>query len=633
VAGLAAARWLEPGARRAARGLARPPADAGSPEPPRWRRRIRAARPGRETRGALSPDLLWPLLSRADRLVVAALTGCWLVAVVAFWAWLLRPEHRTSALGVAVSCLLLGYLSTMPVYFLLAVNRLRGVTPMLDPGPLRVALVTTKAPSEPWDVVRRTLEAMLGQRYPYPYDVWLCDEDPAPQVLDWCVERGIRVSTRRESPEYHRAVWPRRTRCKEGNLAYFYDHWGYRDYDVVAQLDCDHVPAPGYLLEMVRPFVDPVIGYVAAPSICDSNATASWAARGRLFAEASFHGPLQAGHHGIAPVCIGSHYAVRTTALRQVGGIGPELAEDFSTTFLLTSSGWQGAFAHRARANGEGPHTFAAMVVQEFQWSRSLVVLLLGLAPRHLVRMPWRLRARFAFALLYYPLFAVMTGVGLLLPPAAALTGHGWLSVNYLEFLLRWGVASACLLAIHLRLRARGLMRPRDAPVVSWEQWLYVLAKWPYVARGVLAAVAQRIWPRPVRFVVTPKHRDGLEGLAARLVLPYVAISLVASGSALVGQARTSAAVGYVFLCLLAATAYAVVSIAVPALHAREAARQAGVALPVALARTAAAPLTLALLTLVPLTTAVVTYPGYVAGVLGWAPPVDWSRVVRWALP
>ena len=39
----------------------------------------------------------------------------------------------------------------------------------------------------------------------------------------------------------------------------------------------------------------------------------SWAARGRLYAEATLHGPMQAGHSGgYAPSCIGSHYAVRT---------------------------------------------------------------------------------------------------------------------------------------------------------------------------------------------------------------------------------------------------------------------------------------------------------------------------------
>jgi cellulose synthase/poly-beta-1,6-N-acetylglucosamine synthase-like glycosyltransferase len=572
---------------------------------------------GRTTLRPLRPRLLVPLLGAADRVLVATLTIGWLAGLALFWYWLLRPEHRLTLPGLIVNCVLLLYLSVMPSYFLLAVNRLRGVEESLEVPRLRVALVTTKAPSEPWDVAARTLEAMLDQRYPHPYDVWLCDEDPSAEILGWCAERGVKVSTRRNLQEYHRAQWPRRTRCKEGNLAYFYDRWGYRDYDVVAQLDCDHVPASTYLEEMVRPFVDPAIGYVAAPSVCDTNAEESWSARGRLFAEASFHGPLQAGHHGIAPVCIGSHYAVRTSALQQIGGIGPELAEDFSTTFLLTSAGWQGAFAHRAEAHGEGPHTFAAMVTQEFQWARSLVSVLLRLAPRHLRRMPWRMRCRFVFALSYYPLFAMMTGLGLLLPPVAAVSGAGWLSVNYFEFLARWSVLTICLFAIHQLLRARGLLRPARPPVLSWEISLFVLAKWPYVARGVLAAVRQAIRPRPVDFRVTPKVRDGLEPLPARLVLPYLLISTLLSTAAIVGEFSTDTA-GYIFLSLLGATMYAIVSLAVPLLHAREAARTALLPFGFAIRRTAGLPVLLGLLALVPLAAGAAIYPSYAMTVFGW---------------
>ena len=58
------------------------------------------------------------------------------------------------------------------------------------------------------------------------------------------------------------------------------------------------------------------VGYVSAPSICDTNAGESWAARGRLHVEASMHGALQTGYKGgYAPLCIGSHYTVRTRRL------------------------------------------------------------------------------------------------------------------------------------------------------------------------------------------------------------------------------------------------------------------------------------------------------------------------------
>src|SRR5262249_39745257 len=161
-------------------------------------------------------------------------------------------------------------------------NHLREVDPEMAVPRLRVAFVVTRAPSEEWSLARTTLTAMRGQRFPREYDVWLCDEDPTDEILRWCRVNGVRVSTRRGVEDYHRVSWPRRTRCKEGNLTYFYDNWGYDNYDVVAQLDCDHVPSPTYLSETVRPFADPAIGYVAAPSVCDANAAGSWAARGRL---------------------------------------------------------------------------------------------------------------------------------------------------------------------------------------------------------------------------------------------------------------------------------------------------------------------------------------------------------------
>jgi cellulose synthase/poly-beta-1,6-N-acetylglucosamine synthase-like glycosyltransferase len=574
-------------------------------------------RPGRVERTARA-DTFTPILAPRDRIVVALLTAGWFICLVAFWRWWFEPTHRVGWFGLILNSTLLLYLSAQPAFFLLLVNRLRMVRRDIKVPALRVALVVTRAPSEPWAVASATLLAMLGQQYGGRYDVWLCDEDPSEEILRWCAANGVYVSTRRDAPEYHRPIWPRRTRCKEGNLAFFYDNWGYTYYDVVAQLDCDHVPAPTYLAEMVRPFADPAIGYVAAPSVCDTNAAESWAARGRLHREASFHGPFQAGHiAGLAPSCIGSHYAVRTAALREIGGVGPELAEDFSTSFLLTSAGWEGAFALEADARGDGPSTFSAMVTQEFQWSRSLVTVLYDLVPGHLRRLPWRLRIRFLNGLLYYPLLATTTVVGLTLPPIAALTGVPWVSVNYVEFLLRWCSVTSWLLLIIVLLRRRGLLRPVDAPVVSWELWLSTVARWPFIVWGVIAATLQKLRPRPIGFKVTPKGRGGLERLPAALVLPFVAIVVVMSGAAAIGE-RTTAAAGYVLLCLFAAVAYAVTALAICMLHAVETGRSTGVTTRQALRATAMTPFLVSIGTLPLLTLALVQFPAYAVHTFGW---------------
>jgi cellulose synthase (UDP-forming) len=566
----------------------------------------------------MNSDLYVRVLSPGRRDVIAALTLGWGIAFVAFWMWWLQPEHNVGWPGLLLNSVLLFYLSYLPSYFLIAVNRLRQINPALPVPDLPVAFVVTKAPSEPWDVAKKTIQAMLDQDFPHPYDVWLCDEDPSQEVLEWCSQRGVKVSTRRGIPDYHQPQWPRRTRCKEGNLAYFYDTIGYQNYDVVAQLDCDHVPAKNYLAEMVRPFTDPSIGYVAAPSICDTNATTSWSARGRVHKEGTFHGPFQTGHvGGLAPLCIGSHYAARTAALKDIGGIGPELAEDFSTSFLLNSAGWQGTFAQNAEAHGEGPHTFAAKAVQEFQWSRSLVVLLLETLPRHLNRFPWRLRFRFLFALSYYPLLALTTIAGLTLPAIAAVTGVPWVNVNYLEFLARWALISIWLILITYLVRRWGLMRPHDAPVFSWENWLYTLARWPFIARGVLAAVMQKIRPKTVDFKVTPKSRGTFERLDGKLLAPYYGISVLMSAAALMGEA-TTAAYGYVFLCLLAAGSYAVVALAVPLLHAKESAAAAKAPFLTAVKATIATPLTITAAIWAPLLVAVAQFPHYIRPFLGF---------------
>ncbi|GAA2653184.1 glycosyltransferase [Streptomyces aculeolatus] len=557
------------------------------------------------------------VLSRADQAKVATLTAGWLLCLVWFWSWWLQPAHRIGWPGLIVNSVLLMYLTLMPLHFLVPVLRLRRFHPRIDVPRVRTAFVVTRAPSEHWEMARGTLLAMLAQDFPYAYDVWLCDEDPSAEVLRWCAANGVRVSCRRGQADYHRAAWPRRTRCKEGNLAFFYDHWGYRYYDVVSQLDCDHVPHRRYLTEVVRPFADPAVGYVAAPSVCDANAAASWSARGRLHREAMFHGAVQLGHSaGLAPVCIGSHYAVRTRALRDIGGIGPELAEDFSTAFLLNSAGWEGAFAIDAEAHGDGPITFAAMATQEFQWSRSLAVMMMGLVPRHLGRMSGLLRARFLLALSYYPLLALTSTVGLALPPVAAVTGLPWIDVNYFEFLGHFWAMTVWMVLLAVVMRRRGLLRPRDAPVVSWENWLFSLARWPFVVWGVSTAVLQRLRPRTVVFKVTPKRRAGLEPLPLRLVAPHLFVAWVLTAAAITGE-LTGPAAGYVFLCLAGAVSYLLVTLAVAWLHVLETARAAGVRFHRAL-RTAGPPFLAGGLLLLPLTWAISMYPVYLTGVLDW---------------
>ena len=89
---------------------------------------------------------------------------------------------------------------------------------------------------------------------------------------------------------------------------------------------------------------------------------------------------LQAGYSAdFAPLCIGSHYAVRTAALRSIGGLGPELARGLQHHHSDERGGWRGAFAIDAAAHGDGPASVADCLTQEFQWSSSVTRIFLSM--------------------------------------------------------------------------------------------------------------------------------------------------------------------------------------------------------------------------------------------------------------
>jgi len=469
--------------------------------------------------------LLTPIFTGRKRVEYVVGIVLWALALAYFWQWWLISATPNHLAGYILVTALLAWITILPLYFItIFFHAARPTSPLRIPAGSRVAMVVTKAPSEPFEVVAETLRAMLAQDV--PHDTWLADEDPSPATLAWCREHGVYVSTRRGRADYHRQSWPRRTRCKEGNLAFFYDHYGYERYDFVSQLDADHVPEPGYLFNILRPFADPAVGYVSAPSICDRNAHESWSARGRLYVEASMHGSLQAGYNGgFAPVCIGSHYAVRTAALKEIGGLGPELAEDHSTTLFMNAHGWRGVHALDAIAHGDGPRTFADLVTQEFQWSRSLVMILLQYTPKLIGRLPLRLKIQFLFSQLWYPLYAFFLALTFVLPIAILAYGDNFASVTYPAFLMHFMPQSLVILALAFWWRSSETFRPVDGRIFSWEAMLFLLARWPWVLAGTFAAFRDWLTGSFVDFRVTPKGSSEVDPVPLRVIAPYALIS------------------------------------------------------------------------------------------------------------
>jgi len=524
----------------------------------------------RVSSGGQPVPLLEPLLSDDDDRKLRIFVVVWLLSVGFFWSWWLQPEHWVSPWGLFFNSTLLAWANGLVAYlFFFAVRATRPNPVVTAPPDLRVAMIVTKAPSEPWSVLTTTLLAMLDQNTDRRHDVWIADEQPTDESLEWCRRHGVSVSSRFGVEEYHRPDWPRRTRSKEGNLAYFYDMYGYERYDVVVQLDADHVPTPAYLEEMLRPFAHPKVGYVPAPSICDANRSVGWTVTARLYKEASLHGVVQAGcNGGYAPVCIGSHYAVRTSALKAIGGIGPELAEDYSTSLLMQSGGWDGVFAIDAEAHGDGPESFGEMMTQELQWSRSLAIVGARYARGRWRSIPLRARARLAFSLAFYPLFATQMLVGSFFPLLALLLARPWVSVPLSDFWVHILPAVVTAQLATRFLKRRNVLRPTDARLVGWQVIVFTIMRWPMVLWGVVQGTFAGLTKRTVPFKVTPKGTSTARVLPLRFIVPILLVSLTSAFGAVFIDGGPAA--GYKFLCAVTALTYLGAVLLVVALHQRD---------------------------------------------------------------
>ena len=514
--------------------------------------------------------MLTDIWSKKDKFVLNTLVILWLTALSMFFHWWIQYKHVGTSMGFFLTSLVLLWTYGLPAYCFVFILKMK--TP--DKGmeinqQYRIAMIVTKAPSEPLSILQKTLEGMLAQAY--PHDTWVADENPTLEALDWYNKHGVFVSTRKDFIDYHNDTWPRRKKCKEGNLAFFYDHFGYKHYDIVVQMDADHVPYSGYLEHMIRPFTDPKVGYTAAPSICDTNYNTSWASRARGHAEAIFHGPIQCGtNSNWVPICIGSHYAVRTAALKEIGGIGPELAEDYSTTLLMNAHGWKGVWSFDAEAHGLGPNSFKDLIVQDFQWAKSLAILSCTFFPKYLKHLNFRQKVQFLFTQAWYPVSALMWLTSILLILGALITGQPQVIVSFDEFFKQAIRPLLIGYLIYLYVHRKKHLRPNTVPLISWESMFFELVRWPWVFIGCLSAVHNTfIQKKSFNIKVTPKTKPSTDIVSIGIILPYffvIAVFLAAMNYA--GYVDKTA--GYYWFAATMAGLYTVLIVFVILLHIKE---------------------------------------------------------------
>jgi len=509
-------------------------------------------------------------LPKKKRQLLMSLFFAWIGVQGLFWYWWLQPEHAESYFRFLINSSVFVNSTISGFWFFLFALRARKLKAELDPK-LRVAMIVTKAPSEPFEIAKNTLLAFKSQDYPYAYDVWLADEDPDSNTIQWAKENNVNISCRKGIPGYHNVEWPKRAKCKEGNLMYFYDTYGYENYDVVCQFDIDHIPNANYLRTVVKNFSNPKIGYVACPSLNDRGSENSWYGRGRMYAESCVQGFMQLGYNdGFCPICIGSHYAVRTQALKMAGGIGPELAEDYSTSAIINNAGWDGVFEIEAEAHGDSPANFMDGITQELQWSRSLMAIALKWRGVIMGKIPFNKKVNLLYSLLWYPLVSFTMFANVLIPIVAVAFDKSFAKIDFVFFIvLIFLIEAPTIIGISI-FKNKGLLRPKNAKLFGLEATFYNIAKWPWIIMGISYSIVDLFSKTPFKFKVTPKGITEVPPISLVSLFPYLMIVLI-SNLVLIIFGENMLLIGYSYLVMLNIMIYTILEFYIIFKHFNEA--------------------------------------------------------------
>ena len=235
----------------------------------------------------------------------------------------------------------------------------------------------------------------------------------------------------------------------------------------------------------------------------------------------------------------------------------------------MNAHGWVGKHSIDAEAHGNGPATFVDAMTQEFQWARSLAMILLTLTPLHIHRLAWRSKFQFLFGQLWYFLFSSVMLAAFVLPPLALVLGRSFAHVLYLEFLFIAIWPSIIALIVVHWLKRQGLLRPANAKVLGWEGICFELARWPWVVWALIDAFRVTISKSHLTWRITPKAAKSRTAVPIRFLIPYLLIIFFCVVAAVVHEPNPATR-GYFWFTLFNAVCYVVLLTVILYFNARE---------------------------------------------------------------
>ncbi|WP_204341978.1 glycosyltransferase family 2 protein [Micromonospora terminaliae] len=461
--------------------------------------------------------------SPAARLVLTLLVLVNSAAGLLFVGWLLLPRHVPGAGlfgagGWETVAARLGFCVVVGVELIrLAQNvvvwvfafHARDPVPVDPPVGLRVALLTTIVPSkEPLDVAERTLRRLREIVYCGQVDVWILDEGDDPAVREMAARLGVHHFSRKGRPEYNQPGGEFRARTKSGN----HNAWRAENenrYDVVANVDPDHVPLPNFLERTLGYFRDPDVAFVVTPQVY-GNMHQNFVAHGASVQQYLYNGLIARGGNGLdAPLLTGTGHLYRPAAWRTIGGYQDSIIEDHLTSIRVhaatnpeTGNKWKGVYTPDVVAIGEGPTSWADYFNQQKRWAAGICEILVRRELRAPRELPSRRRWQYRLLQFYYPSVAVSLLLGNLATALYLLTGVGSAQLDVTVWSVLWGSTFGTWFVLWLWLR-RFNIAPHEREEIGMVGMALALFAGPvYVAAGFTALLRRKLG-----FVVTAKGK------------------------------------------------------------------------------------------------------------------------------
>ena len=346
-------------------------------------------------------------------------------------------------------------------------------------------------------MVERTLRAMRQVRYRGQVDVWILDEGDDPAVKAMAERLGVYHFSRKGIPALQPGpTGPFRAKTKAGNHNAWRD--GYeRFYDVVAQMDPDHVPLPCFLERTIGYFRDPDVAFVVAPQVY-GNMYENWVAHGASVQQYLFSGVVERGGNGLdAPLLIGTNHLYRPAAWREIGGYQDSIIEDHLTSMRVqgtinpvTGHLVAGCLHARRACDRRRP----GVVDRLLQPAEALGLRSLGdpaqAQPRAGIRLRPRQRLLYGLVQFYYPSVGATVLLGTVATAVYLLLGITVVRVNSAQWLALWSASMASWLLLWLWLR-RFNLAPHERRETGLVGMLLALFAGPGLrGRGVLGHAA-----------------------------------------------------------------------------------------------------------------------------------------------